>query len=113
MKKIGEKVFQVYFGIGVAAMGLLAVLVIFSVIARYFFSLRWKELFIWHGIKYVGVAGKQISQGMEIPMKYMYGIMPLSGAICALCIVIKIVEFVTADVSYFAPKNQVLTKETP
>ena len=70
-------------------------------------------VFIWHGIKYVGVAGKQISQGMEIPMKYMYGIMPLSGAICALCIVIKIVEFVTADVSYFAPKNQVLTKETP
>ncbi len=170
MKKIGEKVFQVYFGIGVAAMGLLAVLVIFSVIARYFFSLSWKELsefnvtlfafttfwgmginvlkgehviidivydrirpdikrwltvvnylimlvvdvvFIWHGIKYVGVAGKQISQGMEIPMKYMYGIMSLSGAICALCIVIKIVEFVTADVSYFAPKNQVLTKETP
>ena len=44
MKKIGEKVFQVYFGIGVAAMGLLAVLVIFSVIARYFFSLSWKEL---------------------------------------------------------------------
>lgn len=170
MKKIGEKVFQVYFGIGVAAMGLLAVLVIFSVIARYFFSLSWKELsefnvtlfafttfwgmginvlkgehviidivydrirpdikrwltvvnylimlvvdvvFTWQGIKYVGVAGKQISQGMEIPMKYMYGIMPLSGAICALCIVIKIVEFVTADVSCFAPKNQVLTKETP
>lgn len=170
MKKIGEKVFQVYFGIGVAAMGLLAVLVIFSVIARYFFSLSWKELsefnvtlfafttfwgmginvlkgehviidivydrirpdikrwltvvnylimlvvdvvFIWHGIKYVGVAGKQISQGMEIPMKYMYGIMPMAGVICAICIVIKIVEFITADISYFAPKNKVLTKETP
>jgi len=169
LKRIGEKVFQVYFGIGVAAMGLLAVLVIFSVIARYFFSLSWKELsefnvtlfafttfwgmginvlkgehviidivydrirpdikrwltvvnylimlvvdlvFTWQGIKYVGVAGKQISQGMEIPMKYMYGIMPLSGAICAFCIIIKIIEFVTVDVSYFAPKNQVLTKET-
>lgn len=170
MKKIGEKVFQVYFGIGVAAMGLLAVLVIFSVIARYFFSLSWKELsefnvtlfafttfwgmginvlkgehviidivydrirpdikrwltvvnylimlvvdvvFTWQGIKYVGVAGKQISQGMEIPMKYMYGIMPMAGVICAICIVIKIVEFITADISYFAPKNKVLTKETP
>lgn len=44
LKKIGDKVFQVYFGIGVAAMGLLAVLVIFSVIARYFFSHSWKEL---------------------------------------------------------------------
>lgn len=159
-----------YFGIGVAAMGLLAVLVIFSVIARYFFSLSWKELsefnvtlfafttfwgmginvlkgehviidivydrirpdikrwltvvnylimlvvdvvFTWQGIKYVGVAGKQISQGMEIPMKYMYGIMPMAGVICAICIVIKIVEFITADISYFAPKNKVLTKETP
>ena len=151
-------------------MGLLAVLVIFSVIARYFFSLSWKQLsefnvtlfafttfwgmginvlkgehviidivydkvppaikrwlsvanylimllvdliFTWQGVKYVGVAGKQISQGMEIPMKYMYGIMPLSGAICAVCIIFKIIQFVMVDVSYFAPKNQVLTKETP
>lgn len=170
LKKIGDKVFQVYFGIGVAAMGLLAVLVIFSVIARYFFSHSWKELsefnvtlfafttfwgmginvlknehviidilydrvppaikrwlsvvnylivlavdlvFTKQGIAYVGVAGKQISQGMEIPMKYMYGIMPLSGAICAVCIIFKIIQFVMVDVSYFAPKNQVLTKETP
>lgn len=170
LKKIGDKVFLVYHGIGVAAMGLLAVLVIFSVIARYFFSLSWKQLsefnvtlfafttfwgmginvikgehviidivydrvppaikrwlsvvnylimlvvdlvFTWQGINYVGVAGKQISQGMEIPMKYMYGIMPLSGAICAVCIIFKIIQFVMVDVSYFAPKNQVLTKETP
>ncbi len=70
-------------------------------------------VFTWQGVKYVGVAGKQISQGMEIPMKYMYGIMPLCGVICAVCIVIKIIQFITADVSYFAPKNQVLTKETP
>ena len=126
LKKAGEKLFAVYFGIGVVAMGLLAVLVIFSVIARYFFSLSWKQLsefnvtlfafttfwgmginilkdehviidifydrvkpsikrwlavvnyiivlivdlvFTYQGILYVGVAGKQISQGMEIPMK--------------------------------------------
>ncbi len=151
-------------------MGLLAVLVIFSVIARYFFSLSWKELsefnvtlfafttfwgmginvlknehviidilydrvppaikrwlsvlnylivlavvlvFTYQGFQYVGVAGKQISQGMEIPMKYMYGIMPVSGAICAACVLIKIVGSITADVSYFAPKNQVLTKDSP
>lgn len=169
-KKIGDKIFQVYFGIGVVTMGLLAVLVIFSVIARYFFSLSWKELsefnvtlfafttfwgmginvlknehvmidilydrvppaikrwlsvvnylivlavdlvFVRQGFAYVGVAGKQISQGMEIPMKYMYGIMPVAGIICAVCIVIKIVEFITADISYFAPRNKALTKETP
>ena len=70
-------------------------------------------VFTWQGVKYVGVAGKQISQGMEIPMKYMYGIMPISGVICALCVVLKIIEFITADISYFAPKNQVLTKDSP
>ncbi|MDO4330259.1 MAG: TRAP transporter small permease subunit [Lachnospiraceae bacterium] len=170
LKKAGQKVFDIYFGIGVVAMGLLAVLVIFSVIARYFFSLSWKQLsefnvtlfafttfwgmginvlknehviidilydgvkpalkrwlsvlnylivlvvdlvFTYQGIAYVGVAGKQISQGMEIPMKYMYGIMPLCGAICAVCIVIKIIEFITADISYFAPKNKALTKDEP
>ena len=46
-------------------------------------------------------------------MKYMYGIMPVAVIICAVCIVIKIVEFITADISYFAPRNKALTKETP
>lgn len=120
-------------------MALLAALVIFTVIARYCFSLSWKQLaefnttlfafttfwgmginvikdehvmidilydgvkparkrwlaivnylivlavvlvFTYQGFKYVGVAGKQISQGMEIPMMYMYGIMPLFIIIC-------------------------------
>lgn len=168
LKKIGQKLFDIYFGIGVVAMALLAVLVIFTVIARYFFSMSWKSLaefnvvlfafttfwgmginviknehvmidilydrvkpvvkrwlsvvdylvvlivdlvFVVQGFKYVAVAGKQISQGMEIPMKYMYGIMPVAGIICAICIVIKEIEFITADISYFAPKNVVLTEE--
>ena len=163
LKKAGEKLFAVYFGIGVVAMGLLAVLVIFSVIARYFFSLSWKQLsefnvtlfafttfwgmginilkdehviidifydrvkpsikrwlavvnyiivlivdlvFTYQGILYVGVAGKQISQGMEIPMKYMYGIMPVCGVICAVCILIKIMILITEDRSYFESKNK-------
>ncbi|MGN0158498.1 MAG: TRAP transporter small permease [Brotaphodocola sp.] len=168
LKKFQKIVFDIYFGIGVVAMGLLAVLVIFAVISRYFFSLSWKHLaefnvtlfafttfwgmginvlkgehvmidilydmvkpavkrwlsvvnylivlivdlvFVVQGFNYVGVAGKQISQGMEIPMKYMYGIMPVCGIICAVCVVIKIIEFITADISYFAPKNKALTKE--
>lgn len=44
-------------------------------------------------------------------MTYMYGIMPISGIVCAVCVVIKIIEFITADISYFAPKNVVLTDE--
>ena len=167
LKKAGEKLFAVYFGIGVVAMGLLAVLVIFSVIARYFFSLSWKQLsefnvtlfafttfwgmginilkdehviidifydrvkpsikrwlavvnyiivlivdlvFTYQGILYVGVAGKQISQGMEIPMKYMYGIMPVCGVICVVCILIKIMILITEDRSYFESKNKEIYK---
>ena len=41
LKEIGKKVFDIYFGIGVAALALLAVLVIFAVIMRYFFSKSW------------------------------------------------------------------------
>ncbi len=149
LKEIGKKVFDIYFGIGVAALALLAVLVIFAVIMRYFFSKSWKELsefnvtlfafttfwgmginviknehvvidilyntfkpgvkrvvnvinliitlivdlvFTYQGFKYVAMAGKQISMGMEIPMKYMYGIMPISGVLCAICLIIKLID---------------------
>lgn len=149
LKEIGKKAFTVYYYIGVVALALLAVLVIFTVIMRYFFSKSWKELsefnvtlfafttfwgmginviknehvvidilyntfkpglkkvvniinmiimlivdlvFTVQGFKYVEMAGKQISMGMEIPMKYMYGIMPISGVLCAICIVAKLIE---------------------
>jgi cell division protein FtsW (lipid II flippase) len=68
-------------------------------------------VFTYQGFKYVGVAGKQISQGMEIPMMYMYGIMPVCGIICAICVVIKIITLYKADISYFAPKNQALSRD--
>ncbi len=156
LKKIGQKVFTVYFYIGVVALALLAVLVCFAVIMRYFFSMSWKELsefnvtlfafttfwgmgvnvikgehvmidilynkfspgvkrivnvinllimfvvdlvFTVQGFKYVGMAGRQLSMGMEIPMMYMYGIMPVSGIICAICIVVKLIEI-------FLPEEQ-------
>ncbi len=149
LKKIGKCVFTVYFDIGVVALALLAVLVCFAVIMRYFFAISWKELsefnvtlfafttfwgmgvnvikgehvmidilynsfkpgmkkvvnvidlvimlvvdiiFTVQGFHYVGMAGKQISMGMEVPMMYMYGIMPISGIICAVCIIYKLIE---------------------
>ena len=154
---------KIYIGIGAAAMGLLAGLVIFTVIARYCFSLSWKSvsefnvtlfafttfwgmgvnvlkdehvsitilsdkfspavkrwLNIINGIivfvvdcvfinsywLYAAKMGKQISKGMEIPMVYMYGIMPLCGIICALCIIIKIVQNFKAPLSKFAVHEQ-------
>ena len=168
IQKIGKRLYQIYFGIGVAAMGLLALNVIFSVTARYCFSLGWKQLaefnvtvfafttfwamgicmlqgehvmidifydgikpaikrwltvanyiivlgvdlvFSFFAYKYTLMAGVQISQGMEVPMYFMYGIMPLSGLLCAVCIILKIVECITADISAFAPKNKVLTQD--
>ena len=161
-KKTGKAVIAVYEGIGAAAMGLLAVLVIFTVIMRYCFSLNWKELsefnvtlfafttfwalglnvlrsehvmitilydavsnavrkvfsilscvvmfvvdwqFVTYGWQYTQKMGKQISQGMEIPMKYMYGIMPVCGAICLVCIVFKFIENVRRPVSDFRPTS--------
>ncbi len=163
LKKIGKSLFDIYFGIGVVAIGLLAILVCFAVIMRYFFSISWKELsefnvtlfafttfwglgvnilknehviidilfntlkapvkkilsivdyfivlivvvvFTYESVKYVAMAGQQLSMGMEIPMKYMYGIMPVSGAICALCTIIKIADLFTRPLSAFENKKE-------
>ncbi len=162
LKKAGKKIFDVYFGIGVLALAVLAIMVCFAVIMRYFFAKSWKELsefnvtlfafttfwglgvnvikgehvmidilyntfspkakrilsiidyiivlivdivFTYQGYLYTMKMGKQISMGMEIPMKYMYGIMPLCGAICAICIVIKLIDFCTCDLSKFEKKE--------
>ena len=165
MKKIGSIAEKIYFGIGAAAMGLLAVLVIFTVIMRYCFSLNWKSvsefnvtlfafttfwgmglnvlkgehvsinmlydkfkpavkrwiavfnclivlavdcMFVWYSWQYTQKMGMQISQGMEIPMSYMYGIMPLCGVICAVCIIIKAVQHLRAPLSAFEPQDRPL-----
>ena len=162
MKKIGAVAEKIYFGIGAAAMGLLAVLVIFTVIMRYCFSMSWKSvsefnvtlfafttfwalglnvlkgehvsinmlydhikpavkrwvavlncfimlavdvMFVHYSWIYTQKMGKQISQGMEIPMSFIYGIMPVCGVICILCILIKMIETVRAPLSEFEVKD--------
>ena len=158
LKKIGGMLEKVYMAVGAAAMGLLAFLVIFTVVMRYCFSLSWKSvsefnvllftfttfwglglnvlknehvsvtilydmlkpavkrwvnvfnyivmlvvdiLFIHYGWGYAVKMGKQLSMGMEIPMFYMYGLMPVCGVICAVCIVFKAIEAVLAPASAF------------
>ena len=44
LKKLGAMIEKLYMGVGAAAMGLLAFLVIFTVIMRYCFSLSWKSV---------------------------------------------------------------------
>ena len=159
LKKIGSTIEKAYTAVGAAAMGLLAFLVIFTVIMRYCFSLSWKSvsefnvmlftfttfwgfglnvlkgehvsvtilydkfppavkrwitvlnyvimlvvdvLFIKYGWDYTVKMGKQLSMGMEIPMKYMYGVMPVCGVICGLCIAVKLVLTIAAPASDFA-----------
>ena len=163
LKKLGTTLEKIYMGVGAVAMGLLAFLVIFTVIMRYCFSLSWKSvsefnvmlftfttfwamglnvlrgehvsinilydkikpsvkrwvsvfnyivmlvvdvLFIKYGWAYTVKMGKQLSMGMEIPMKYMYGVMPVCGVICAVCIIIKLVMTVTAPLSAFEPQDR-------
>ena len=165
-KRLGAAVEKLYMGIGAVAMGLLAFMVIFTVIMRYCFSLSWKSvsefnvllftfttfwgmglnvlkgehvsinilydrippaikrwvcvfnnvvmlvvdcLFVKYSWAYAMKMGKEISQGMEIPMLYMYGIMPVCGVICALCIIYKLVEAVRAPLSAFEPKDKPLS----
>ena len=168
MKKIGSLAEKIYFGIGAAAMGLLAVMVIFTVVMRYCFSLSWKAVsefnvtlfafttfwamglnvlknehvsinmlydkftpavkrwisvlncvimlvvdgfFVYYSWMYTQKMGMQISQGMEIPMSFMYGIMPLSGVLCALCIIIKLVQTVRAPLSDFETKDAAIENQ--
>jgi len=58
-------------------------------------------IFLRYSWAYARKAGVQISQGMEIPMIFMYGIMPVCALIAAACIVIRIVEFIRAPLSFF------------
>ena len=160
-KTLGETIIRVYHAIGAVAMGLLAVMVIFTVIMRYVFSLNWKQvsefnitlfafttfwglglnilkdehvsinmlydnlpplvkkilkvinlvivlvvdcMFTYYSWLYTLKMGVQISQGMEIPMYFMYGIMPVCSAIAAVCVVVKIVMSIRAPVSsYITP----------
>jgi TRAP-type C4-dicarboxylate transport system permease small subunit len=40
---------------------------------------------VYYSALWIAVAGKPISPGLKIPMKYVYGIMPVGFSIAALC----------------------------
>lgn len=62
-------------------------------------------VFVKYGIDYVKMAGVQLSLGMEIPMYFMYGIMPVAGVLCIICVIVKIVEAIKAPDSFYARHN--------
>lgn len=157
-KKPVDKVIDIYTAVGAVAMGILAIMVIFTVVCRYCFGLNWKQVsefnvtlfafttfwglglnilknehvsinmlydklppmvkkilhvinmiivlvvdcfFTYYAWKYTVKMGVQISQGMEIPMYFMYGIMPVCGVIAGLCVIYKIIEAIRNPVSAY------------
>ena len=154
LNKTGKALHRFYVGVGMAAMGMLALSVIFTVIARYFFSLSWKGLdemitvlfaftTFWglgvavlegehvvidilfrvfpprarriislfnlltalavvvtvcvFSFTYINKIGGHLSPGMMVPMKYLYGIMPVSLILCAVCIIIRMIQTVLGE----------------
>lgn len=67
-------------------------------------------IFVKYGIDYVMMAGVQLSLGMEIPMYFMYGIMPVSGVLCIFCVVLKIIEAIKAPDTFYARHNAKLNE---
>jgi len=50
---------------------------------------------IKYGYLYMQKFGHQLSMGMSIPMKYMYGIIPLGCFIALITMLVKLVEYIT------------------
>lgn len=48
-------------------------------------------IFTYLSFEYVVTNGRQLSYGMRIPMYYLYGIMPITSALCLVCVVIRVV----------------------
>ena len=146
-------------------MALLAALVIFTVIARYCFSLSWKQLaefnttlfafttfwgmginvikdehvmidILYDGVKparkrWLAIVNYLIVLAVVLVFTYQGDgdlasigtaeivhaatrgekITVIFGIICAICVVIKIITLYKADISYFAPKNQALSRD--
>ncbi len=51
---------------------------------------------IKYGYLYMQKFGHQLSMGMSIPMKYMYGIIPIGCFIALITMLIKLVEYITS-----------------
>ncbi len=70
-------------------------------ILNYFIVLLLLLIMVKFGGDYAMKYGKQISMGMRVPMIWMYGLIPLSSAIAALCVVYRLVVLILSPVSSF------------
>jgi hypothetical protein len=77
---------------------------------NYFVVFIINSLFFYYSWIYVDKIGTHLSKGMMIPMSYYYTIMPVSCFICAICIVIKMVETIKAPAGFFNLDNNNVTE---
>lgn len=54
---------------------------------------------LYYSLRWVKQTGMHLSNGMHVPTKYLYGIVPVSTVIGIICILIKLVQAVMAPVS--------------
>ena len=52
-------------------------------------------IMIKYGYLYAQKFGNQLSMGMSIPMKYMYGIIPLGCFIALIAMLTKLIEYIS------------------
>lgn len=70
-------------------------------ILNYLIVLLLLVVMVKYGGAYALKYGKQISMGMRVPMIWMYGLIPLSSIIAAICTLYRIVVLVLSPASAF------------
>ncbi len=66
----------------------------FATIFNYLVMIVVDLAMIKYGFIYVQKFGNQLSMGMSIPMKYMYGIIPLGCFIALITMLVKLLEYI-------------------
>ena len=99
LKKFGSKVEALYMGVGALAMGLLAFLVIFTVIMRYCFSLSWKSVSEFNVLLFTFTTfwglGLNVLKGEHVSVTLLYDKFPpgvKKGVGVINCIVMLVVD---------------------
>lgn len=77
MKRLGALLYKAYVGVGITAMGGVALLVIVTVIARYFFSLSWMGLDEFMNVLFAFTTfwgmGVAVIEGEHVAIEILYG----------------------------------------
>lgn len=58
----------------------------------------------YYAVKWIGVAGKTVSNGMRVKYMYIYGVMPVGVGISLVCVIVKLYSLVrNIDLGFLKP----------